>query len=82
MGSIPIGSSNKEVIMQEKESFNILPNFTLSQDGNFMNGWETKGLSRLGKVTRVSFSMDSNDKNEYGVKAPCYFAFDNVKVKQ
>lgn len=57
-------------------------NFTLSQDGNFMNGWETKGLSRLGKVTRVSFSMDSNDKNEYGVKAPCYFAFDNVKVKQ
>ena len=55
---------------------------TLGQDGNFQEKWFSVDLSRLGKVTRLEFTMESNDSSEYGIKTPAYFAFDNVTIEQ
>ncbi len=54
----------------------------IALSGGFLTKWYTKELSDLGKVTSLSFDMESNDVSEWGMKAPKYFAFDNVVVKK
>lgn len=53
----------------------------MAKDGVLLSSWKVVDLSSLGKVTSLSFSMDGTDKSDYGVKAPQYFAFDNVMVE-
>ena len=54
----------------------------LAADGGFMNKWYTTDLSALGQVTKLSFSMEGSDTSAYSIKAPAYFAFDNVVIKK
>lgn len=54
---------------------------SLAKDGGFVTNWMTVDLSDLGKVDALSFAMESNDVSAYGMKAPKYFAFDNVVIK-
>ena len=54
----------------------------LAVNGGFMTKWYTHPLSNLGKVTRLDFTMESNDNSDWGMKAPKYFAFDNVVIKK
>lgn len=54
----------------------------LSANNGFLTKWYTKPLSELGKITRLDFAMESNDVSEWGMKAPKYFAFDNVVVRK
>jgi hypothetical protein len=53
----------------------------LAKDGGFVTNWMTVDLSDLGKVDVLSFTMESNDVSDWGMKAPKYFAFDNVVIK-
>jgi len=55
---------------------------SFAQDGAFLDGWYKADLSSLGKVTSISFTMESNDISDWGMKAPKYFAFDNVVIKK
>lgn len=54
----------------------------LAADGGFLNKWYSADLSSLGKVTKLSFSMEGSDASAWGIKAPAYFAFDNVVIKK
>ena len=55
---------------------------TLAKNGGFATNWMTVDLSALGKVDVLKFEMNSNDVSAYGMKAPKYFAFDNVVIKK
>ena len=47
-----------------------------------MKKWTTINMTSLGEVDAVTFEMESNDVSAYGMKAPKYFAFDNVVVRK
>ncbi len=55
--------------------------FDLAKDGEFLTSWKKIDLSKLGKVTKLGFTMDGSDRSDWGVKQPKYFAFDNVEVE-
>lgn len=52
----------------------------MAKAGVLLTTWKIVDLSSLGKVTSVAYSMDGTDKSSYGIKAPAYFAFDNVTI--
>ena len=54
----------------------------LAKDGGFATDWMTIDMTPLGKVDVLKFEMESNDVSAYGMKAPKYFAFDNVVIKK
>lgn len=54
----------------------------MAKDGELLTTWKNVVLSDLGMVTSVSFSMEGTDASNYGVKAPAYFAFDNVTIEK
>ncbi|MDR2092417.1 MAG: DUF4465 domain-containing protein [Azoarcus sp.] len=43
-----------------------------------VSDWTQVDLSSLGTVSRLGFSMDSTDFNQYGVNTPLYFALDKL----
>lgn len=43
-----------------------------------LEGWQWVDLRPLGKVDCLSFSTDTNDRNNYGPMAPAYFALDGI----
>jgi len=51
-------------------------------EGGFLTKWFETDLTSLGKVTKLEFSMASNDVSDWGMKAPTYFAFDNVEIQK
>jgi len=52
--------------------------FDLARAGKFPLNWNTVDLKKLGKVTKVAFTMTGSDNSEYGVKHPQYFAIDDI----
>lgn len=50
----------------------------LTDHGVTRSGWTKVDLSRLGKVDRLTFTIDSNDTGESGVNAPAYFGLDEI----
>ncbi|MCF0175982.1 MAG: DUF4465 domain-containing protein, partial [Bacteroidales bacterium] len=42
--------------------------------------WTRWSLKSLGHVSRVSFNVKGNIRNDYGFCYPAYFAFDDVRV--
>lgn len=50
----------------------------LTDHGVTQSGWTKVDLSRLGKVDRLTFTIDSNDTGEWGVNAPAYFGLDEI----
>ena len=57
--------------------------FYLCRNGELVTTWEKFDLSSLGKVVRIEFNMDASDdqKGDYGMNAPAYFAYDDVAVQ-
>lgn len=49
-----------------------------SADHYCLDTWEWFDLRPLGKVTKVSFSMNSTKSNDYGISTPTYFCIDNI----
>lgn len=43
--------------------------------------WAEFDLTGLGKCTGIYFTMDSNDKGDYGVNVPTYFCIDRLKLE-
>ena len=54
----------------------------IAMEGGFLTKWFEADLTSLGKVTKLEFSMASNDVSDWGMKAPTYFAFDNVEIQK
>lgn len=59
-----------------------LADFREEKAGGIVNQWKRVELSSLGKVHKLSFTMDSSDKGEYGVNTPTYFCVDDIAVMQ
>lgn len=47
-------------------------------DRYYLNTWEWMDLRLLGKVNKISFSLESTKKNSYGMTTPAYFCLDDV----
>ncbi len=47
-------------------------------DHYYLNTWEWIDLSSLGTVKKLTFSMDSSRKNNWGMTTPSYFCLDNI----
>lgn len=73
-----------KVIITGYNGENMVGNVELmiALEGGFLTKWFETDLTSLGKVTKLEFSMDSNDVSAWGMKAPTYFAFDNVEIQK
>ena len=56
--------------------------FYLANGKSYIKDWTYVGLSELGKVDALTFTLTSTKKNEYGMTTPAYFAFDNLGAKK
>jgi hypothetical protein len=54
--------------------------FLLADGADILDDWTWFDLSGLGQVHGLSFTMDSTDKNDYGLITPAYFAMDSMSV--
>lgn len=59
-----------------------MADFRTQNAGGIVNQWKRVDLSSLGKVHKLSFTMDGSDKGEYGVNTPTYFCVDDIAVMQ
>lgn len=52
-------------------------------DGNdILNTWKKVDLTKLGKVTRIRFTLDSTDQGQWGMNTPAYFCLDQLTVTE
>ena len=60
--------------------------FLLADGLNIVDSWQQVDLSKLGKVTKIEFSMTSTDASTYGentyMNTPAYFCLDQLKVTE
>lgn len=58
----------------------ILADFAYSINTNdyILDSWKWVDLKKLGRISKLEFSMRSTDNNEYGMKTPGYFCIDNL----
>ena len=49
---------------------------------DILNTWEKVDLSSLGKVQKISFSLDSSDQGDWGMNTPAYFCLDQLTVTE
>ena len=54
--------------------------YYLAVDGTKNNGWIKVPLLKLGKTSRLSFSMQTTDIGEFGSNTPLYFALDGLTI--
>ncbi len=52
----------------------------LIEKGRPAEGWQFVDLLPLGTVDKITFTIDTNDANEWGITAPTYFAIDEIGV--
>jgi hypothetical protein len=50
--------------------------FNLATGTDIVNTWEWVGLSSLGTVKSLEFTLSSSDTGEFGMNTPAYFAMD------
>lgn len=51
---------------------------TLIDGTSKVSDWKRVDLSALGRVDRISFNVESNEANTYGLLVPSYFAVDEI----
>lgn len=51
---------------------------SLAKGKEVLGDWKNFDLSSLGQVTKVTFTMESNDMGEYGLNVPAFFCIDNI----
>lgn len=56
--------------------------FKLVDGTDCVEDWTYVGLSELGKVDAITFTLESTKKNSAGMTTPAYFAFDNLGAKK
>jgi len=60
--------------------------FLLANGTDIVDSWQQVDLSKLGKVTKIQFSMSSTDASVYGgvsyMNTPSYFCLDQLKVTE
>lgn len=71
---IAIGCDSKDNELYRSE-------FYLAKDGKIVKEWTKWDLSSLGVVNKICFNFDGSDKGQYGIKAPAYFAYDDVAIQ-
>ena len=54
--------------------------YYLAVDGTKNNGWIKVPLLKLGKTSRLSFSMQTTDLGDFGSNTPLYFALDGLTI--
>ncbi len=57
-----------------------LADFAYSNNANdyILNTWKWVDLKKLGRISKLEFSLRSTDNNDYGMKTPGYFCIDNL----
>ncbi|MDR3272279.1 MAG: DUF4465 domain-containing protein [Flavobacteriaceae bacterium] len=71
-GTTDTGSTNTvEYYLADYRSAN-------SSDWFILNDWKWFDLSSLGKVTKISISLDGSRKDAYGLLTPAYLCMDNL----
>ena len=60
--------------------------FLLANGNDIVNTWQQVDLTKLGKVTKIQFSMSSTDESIYGgisyMNTPAYFCLDQLTVTE
>lgn len=56
--------------------------FKLAEGLNIVNEWEYVDLSRLGRVSKITFSLSSTDNGQFGMNTPAYFAIDALTISE
>ena len=56
--------------------------FLLANGTDVVNTWQQIDLSKLGKVTKIQFSLSSTDTGAYGMNTPAYFCLDQLTVTE
>ena len=55
----------------------------LLADGlDIVNTWQQVDLSKLGKVTKIQFSLSTTDEGQWGANTPLYFCLDQLTVTE
>lgn len=52
----------------------------MARDGEFLETWRTIDFTSLGRVNKLTFTMDGSDQAYGFVNTPVYFAMDNIIV--
>ena len=57
-----------------------LADFAYSNNSNdyILDTWKWVDLKKLGRISKLEFSLRSTDNNDYGMKTPGYFCIDNL----
>ncbi len=53
----------------------------LAKDGEYVKEWKYCDLSKLGKVTELSFEFSGSRSNEKGVLTPAYICIDDIEIE-
>lgn len=53
----------------------------LAEGEQVLADWKSFDLSALGTVTKVAFTIESNDSGEYGLNVPAFFCIDNITLE-
>ena len=56
--------------------------FLLADGLDIVNTWQQVDLTKLGKVTKIQFSLSSTDVGEWGINTPLYFCLDQLTVTE
>ena len=56
--------------------------FLLADGLDIVNTWQQVDLTKLGKVTKIQFSLSSTDVGQWGINTPLYFCLDQLTVTE
>lgn len=56
--------------------------FKLADGLNIVKDWEYVDLTKLGRVSKITFSLSSTDNGQFGMNTPSYFAMDALTVTE
>lgn len=56
------------------------PYIIIGSGSTIADSWKKWDLSSLGKVSAITFNLECNIENSYGMSQPAYFAFDDIEV--
>lgn len=56
--------------------------FLLADGLDIVSTWQQVDLTKLGKVTKIQFSLSSTDVGQWGINTPLYFCLDQLTVTE
>lgn len=52
----------------------------LAKDGDYVKDWRYCDLSKLGKVTELSFEFSGSRTGDWGLNTPAYICIDDIQI--